>query len=56
MVDSATAAVDHEKNDLSQLGISPESIETLEAEWNTDDRTVCPCDGRANRQPGRSTS
>ncbi len=38
MVDSGTAAVDHEKNDLSQLGITPESIETLETEWNTDDR------------------
>ncbi len=38
MVDSATAAVDHEKNDLSQLGISQESMEELESEWTSDER------------------
>jgi isocitrate lyase len=38
MVDSATAAIDHEKNDLSKSGISQESIEALESEWTLDHR------------------
>jgi isocitrate lyase len=38
MVDSATAAVDHEKNDMAKRGIQPGDVETLEAEWANDER------------------